>query len=46
MAQMFENKTEAQMLEEKELQSRDRGKQLIGKIMDRIKGWFGQSSKD
>jgi hypothetical protein len=46
MAQMFENKTEAQMLEEKESQSRDRGKQLIGKFMDRIKGWFGQSTKD
>jgi hypothetical protein len=27
---------------EKESQSRDRGKQLIGKFIDRIKGWFGQ----
>lgn len=46
MAQMFENKTEAQIVEEKSLQSKARDRFMIGKFMDRVKGWLGQGPKD
>jgi hypothetical protein len=46
MVQMFENKTEAQIVEEKLLQSKARSKFMIGKFMDRVKGWLGKEPKD